>query len=90
MLPQDIEKRKRIAADIERGVNLLNEIDMLLSDVDDIANTLQDEDIVKARVFKDLLKARYEGQELLSKAKEKVAKVEDDLTSVDILNKLSK
>jgi hypothetical protein len=90
MLPQDIEKRKRIAVDIERGVNLLNEIDMLLSDVDDIANTLQDEDIVKAKVFKDLLKARYEGQELLSKAKEKVAKVEDDLTSVDILNKLSK
>jgi hypothetical protein len=63
---------------------------MLLSDVDDIANTLQDEDIVKAKVFKDLLKARYEGQELLNKAKEKVAKVEDDLTSVDILNKLSK
>jgi hypothetical protein len=90
MLPQDIEKRKRIAVDIERGVNLLNEIDMLLSDVDDIANTLQDEDIVKAKVFKDLLKARYEGQELLNKAKEKVAKVEDDLTSVDILNKLSK
>jgi hypothetical protein len=90
MLPQDIEKRKRIAVDIERGVNLLNEIDILLSDVDDIANTLQDEDIVKAKVFKDLLKARYEGQELLNKAKEKVAKVEDDLTSVDILNKLSK
>jgi hypothetical protein len=90
MLPQDIEKRKRIAVDIERGVNLLNEIDILLSDIDDIANTLQDEDIVKAKVFKDLLKARYEGQELLNKAKEKVAKVEDDLTSVDILNKLSK
>ena len=90
MLPQDIEKRKRIAADIERGVNLLNEIDMLQSDIDDIANTLQDEDVVKAKVFKDLLKARYEGQELLNKAKEKVAKVEDDLTSVDILNKLSK
>ena len=90
MLPQDIEKRKRIAADIERGVNLLNEIDMLLSDVDDITNTLQDEDIVKAKVFKDLLKARYEGQKLLDKAKEKVAKVEDDLASVDILNKLSK
>lgn len=90
MLPQDIEKRKRIAVDIERGVNLLNEIDMLLSDVDDIANTLQDEDIVKAKVFKDLLKARYEGQELLNKAKEKVVKVEDDLASVDILNKLSK
>jgi hypothetical protein len=90
MLPQDIEKRKRIAVDIERGVTLLNEIDILLSDIDDIANTLQDEDIVKAKVFKDLLKARYEGQELLNKAKEKVAKVEDDLTSVDILNKLSK
>jgi hypothetical protein len=89
-LPQDIEKRKRIAADIERGVNLLNEIDMLQSDIDDIANTLDDEKIVKAKVFKDLLKARYEGQELLNKAKEKVAKVEDDLTSVDILNKLSK
>ncbi len=89
-LPQDIEKRKRIAADIERGVNLLNEIDMLLSDVDDIANTLQDDDIVKAKVFKDLLKARYEGQKLLDKAKQKVSEVEDNLANVEILSKLNK
>jgi hypothetical protein len=89
-LPQDIEKRKRIAADIERGVNLLNEIDMLLSEVDDIANTLQDDDVVKAKVFKDLLKARYEGQKLLDKAKQKVSEVEDNLANVEILSKLNK
>jgi hypothetical protein len=89
-LPQDIEKRKRIAADIERGVNLLNEIDVLLSDVDDIGNTLQDEDVVKAKVFKDLLKARYEGQKLLDKAKQKVSEVEDNLANVEILSKLNK
>jgi hypothetical protein len=89
-LPQDIEKRKRIAADIERGVNLLNEIDMLLTDVDDIGNTLQDDDIVKAKVFKDLLKARYEGQKLLDKAKQKVSEVEDNLANVEILSKLNK
>jgi ElaB/YqjD/DUF883 family membrane-anchored ribosome-binding protein len=90
MLPQDIEKRKRIAADIERGVNILNEVDMLLSDVEDLASTLQDEDVIKAKAFKDLLKARYEGQKLLDKAKQKLSEVEDNLTSVEILSKLNK
>lgn len=89
-LPQDIEKRKRIAADIERGVNILNEVDMLLSDVEDLASTLQDEDVIKAKAFKDLLKARYEGQKLLDKAKQKLSEVEDNLTSVEILSKLNK
>lgn len=90
MLPQDIEKRKRIASDIERGVNILNEVDMLLSDVEDLASTLQDEDVIKAKAFKDLLKARYEGQKLLDKAKQKLSEVEDNLTSVEILSKLNK
>jgi hypothetical protein len=88
MLPQDIEKRKRIAADLERGINLLNEMDMLQSSVDDLATTLQDEDVVKAKYFKDLLKVRYEGQKLLDKAKQKVGEVESSLAEVDILSKL--
>jgi hypothetical protein len=63
---------------------------MLLSDVEDLASTLQDEDVIKAKAFKDLLKARYEGQKLLDKAKQKLSEVEDNLTSVEILSKLNK
>lgn len=87
-LPQNIEHRKRLAADLERGINLLNEIDMLQSSVEDISSTLQDEDIVKAKYFKDLLKARYEGQKLLDKAKQKLSEVEETLAEVDVLGKL--
>lgn len=87
-LPSELEKRKRIAADIERGINLLNEIDMLESSIEDLANTLQDEDVCKAKYFNGLLKARYEGQKLLDKAKQKVNEVELTLAEVDILSKL--
>jgi len=87
-LPNELEKRKRIAADIDRGINLLNEIDMLESSIEDLANTLQDEDICKAKYFTNLLKARYEGQRLLDKAKQKVSDVELTLAEVEILSKL--
>ena len=87
-LPNELDKRKRIAADIERGVNLLNEIDVLQSSVLDLATTLQDEDICKAKYFNELLKARYEGQKLLDKAKQKLNDVESNLAEVQILSKL--
>lgn len=88
MLPNDIEKRKVVVDALERGVNLLNEISMLEDDVLDIANTLQDTDVMKAKDFKKLLAAKYEGQKLLQKAQEKVADVEDSLAAVDILAKI--
>lgn len=87
-LPQDIEKRKRINADLERGINLLNQIDILTTDIDDLASTLQDEDVCKAKLFKELLKAKYEGNKLLDKAKQKVAEVESTLAEVEILSKV--
>lgn len=87
-LPQNIEQRKRIAADIERGINLLNEIDMLQSSIEDLATTLQDEDICKGKYFMSLLKTRYEGRRLLDKAKQKVDEVESNLAEVEILSKL--
>lgn len=88
MLPNDIEKRKIVVDALERGVNLLNEISMLEDDVLDIANTLQDTEVMKAKDFKKLLAAKYEGQKLLQKAQEKVADVEDSLAAVDILAKI--
>lgn len=88
MLPNDIDKRKIVVDALERGVNLLNEISMLEDDVLDIANTLQDTEVMKAKDFKKLLAAKYEGQKLLQKAQEKVADVEDSLAAVDILAKI--
>lgn len=88
MLPNDLEKRKIVVDALERGVNLLNEISMLEDDVLDIANTLQDTEVMKAKDFKKLLAAKYEGQKLLQKAQEKVADVEDSLAAVDILAKI--
>jgi hypothetical protein len=87
-LPNELEKRKRIAADLERGINLLNEIDMLESSIEDLASTLQDEDVCKAKLFKDLLKAKYEGEQLLLKAKQKVDDVESAIAEVEILSKV--
>lgn len=88
MLPNDLEKRKIVVDALERGVNLLNEISMLEDDVLDIANTLQDTEVMKAKDFKKILAAKYEGQKLLQKAQEKVADVEDSLAAVDILAKI--
>lgn len=88
MLPNEIEKRQRIAADLKRGINLLNEIDMLTSDIEDIANTLQDEGVIKGKDFKALLKAKYEGDKLLEKAQAKLDEVETSLAEVDILDKI--
>lgn len=88
MLPQDIEKRKKVNDALERGVALLNEISMLESDVLDLGTTLQDTEVMKAKDFKKLLAAKYEGQQLLQKAQEKVADVEDSLAAVDILAKI--
>lgn len=88
MLPQDLDKRKKVVDSLERGVALLNEISMLESDVLDIANTLQDTEVMKAKDFKKLLMAKYEGQELLRKAQCKVSEVEDSLAAVDILSKI--
>lgn len=87
-LPNEIAKRQRIAADLDRGINLLNEIDMLQSSIDDLASTLQDEDVCKSRYFEGLLKAKYDGQNLLTKAKTKVSEVENSLAEVDILSKI--
>lgn len=87
-LPQDIEKRKKVVDALERGVNLLNEISMLEDDIADIANVLQDTEVIKASEFKKLLKAKYEGQQLLQKAQEKVSEIEDSLAAVDILSKI--
>lgn len=88
MLPNDLDKRKKLIEALERGINLLNEIEMLESDVVDLANTLQDTEVMKAKDFKKLLAAKYEGAQLLQKAQEKVADVEDSLAAVDILDKI--
>jgi hypothetical protein len=88
MLPNDIEKRKKVVDVLERGVALLNEISMLESDVLDLGTTLQDTEVMKAKDFKKLLAAKYEGQLLLRKAQEKVADVKDSLAAVDILAKI--
>lgn len=87
-LPQNIEQRQRIKKDLERCVAILNERDLLDSDLDDIANVLQDEEVMKSKDFKALVKARYEGDKLLLKAKDTLAKVESDIAEVDILDKL--
>lgn len=87
-LPQDIEKRKRIAADVERAYTLKNEIDMLLSDITDIGNTLKDEIDFPTKEFNKLVTSRYEGAKLLEKAQSKVSDVEDANASVEILKKL--
>ena len=58
-LPQDLDKRKKVAEALERGVALLNEISMLESDIDDLGNTLQDTEVLKASEFKKLLKAFF-------------------------------
>jgi hypothetical protein len=88
VLPLDLDKRKKVVEALERGVSLLNEISMLEDDVADLASTLQDTEVMKAKDFKKLLAAKYEGQVLLQKAQEKVADVEDSLAAVDILNKI--
>lgn len=88
MLPNDLDKRKKVVDALERGVALLNEISMLQDDVSDLASTLQDTEVMKAKDFKKLLAAKYEGQLLLQKAQEKVADVEDSLAAVDILAKI--
>lgn len=87
-LPQDLEKRKRIALDVERAYNLLNEIDMLQSDIKDIGETLEGEIDFPSKEFKKLVASRYEGAKLLDKAKNKVSEVEDANASVEILKKL--
>ena len=88
MIPSDLDKRNKVVDALERGVALLNEIQMLESDVLDLGTTLQDTEVMKAKDFKKLLAAKYEGQLLLQKAQEKVADVEDSLAAVDILAKI--
>lgn len=88
MLPNELEKRIRIAKDLQRAITILNEIDILESDIKDLASTLQDEEIMKSKDFLAYVKAKYEGQKLLDKAKAKVAEVEDQLAVVDILDKV--
>lgn len=88
MLPNDLDKRKRIAADVERAYNLKNEIDMLLSDIVDIGNTLKEETDFPTKDFNKLVASRYEGAKLLEKAQSKVSEVEDANASVEILKKL--
>lgn len=88
MLPNDLEKRLRIKKDLERCVNILHEIDMLASDIVDIAQVLQDDNIMKAKDFKSYVKAKYEGDTLLEKAHAKVSELEDNLADIDILNKV--
>ena len=87
-LPNELEKRQRIKKDLERCVSILNEIDVLESDLDDIANVLQDEEVMKSKDFKALVKVKYEGAKLLLKAKDTLAKVESDISEVDILDKV--
>ena len=83
-LPNELEKRQRIKKDLERSINILNEIEMLNSDLDDIANVLQDESIIKSKEFKAMVKAKFDST-LLAKAKDKVAEIESTLAEVDIL-----
>lgn len=87
-LPNELEKRQRISADLKRAINVLDQIDILESDLDDLANTLQDENVMKAKDFKAYVKTKYEGQKLLDKAKKKVAEVEENLAIVEILDKV--
>lgn len=85
MLPNELEKRQRIKKDLERSINLLNEIEMLNSDLDDIANVLQDENIIKAKEFKAKVKTKFDST-LLVKAKDKVAEIESNLAEIAILD----
>lgn len=87
-LPNDIEKRKRVQADLQRALKLKEFIDITTSDIDDIASTLNDEKVIKAKEFKELLAAAYEGKVLLDKANKRVADVQSALAEVDVLNKL--
>lgn len=87
-LPNDIEKRKRVQADLQRALKLKELIDITTSDIDDIASTLNDEKVIKAKEFKELLAAAYEGKVLLDKANKRVADVQSALAEVDVLNKL--
>lgn len=87
-LPQDLEKRKKIAEAVERAYNLKNEIDMLESDIKDIGDTLKEETDFAPKEFNKLVASRYEGAKLLEKAQTKVSEVEDANSAVEILKKL--
>ena len=87
-LPTTLDKRQRVAIDLQRALRLKELIDITESDIADIASTLNDEDVIKAKSFKELLAAAYEGKLLLDKANKKVADVQSALAEVDILSKL--
>lgn len=87
-LPQDLNKRLAVKDALERALRLKELIDITESDIADIASTLQDTDVIKAKAFKELLNAAYDGQQLLVKAQTKVADVENALAEVSILGKI--
>ena len=87
-LPQDLNKRLAVKDALERALRLKELIDITESDIADIASTLQDTDVIKAKAFKELLNAAYDGWQLLVKAQAKVADVESALAEVDILGKI--
>lgn len=78
-LPTTLDKRQRVAIDLQRALRLKELIDITESDIAYIASTLNDEDVIEAKSFKELLTAAYEGKLLLDKANKKI---------VDILSKL--
>lgn len=87
-LPSDLETRKKIADAVERAYNLKNEIDILLSDIADIGDTLKEETKFPPKEFNKLVASRYEGAKLLEKAQTKVSEVADANSAVEILKKL--
>lgn len=87
-IPNELQKRQRIAADLKRALQLKEVIDIAESDIVDIASTLNDEKIIKAKDFRELLAVAYEGKVLLEKANKKVADVEAALSEFEIISKI--
>lgn len=87
-LPNDPKKRLELKNALDKGLEMCLLISTIQSSIEDLASTLQDEDVCKAKLFKDLLKAKYEGEQLLLKAKQKVDDVESAIAEVEILSKV--
>lgn len=87
-LPKDLDARLKVQDALTRALRLKELIDITESDIADIASTLNDEKVMKAKDFRELVSAAYEGKLLLDKANKKVADVQSALAEVDILNKV--
>jgi len=76
-LPEDAEGREKLAEEIERVVNLLNQIDGIKQDIKDIAADVEDMLLIKKAVFNKLAKSKY--KEDAAKARKEAEDVEESL-----------